>query len=90
MRLQIVQLVHYLQKVNFITGFGDHVSFDKNGDALAIYDVLNWQPNSDGSIRVYTAGVVNEGAGNGKVLSLNEDALYWNFQFKKVIMFSNL
>ncbi|KTG05973.1 hypothetical protein cypCar_00023490, partial [Cyprinus carpio] len=43
------QLVHYLQKVNFTTGFGDHVSFDKNGDALAIYDVLNWQPNSDGS-----------------------------------------
>ncbi|XP_016409574.1 extracellular calcium-sensing receptor-like [Sinocyclocheilus rhinocerous] len=77
------QLVHYLQKVNFTTGFGDHVSFDKNGDALAIYDVLNWQPNSDGSIRVYTVGVVNEGAGNGKVLSLNEDALYWNFQFKK-------
>ncbi|XP_052438830.1 extracellular calcium-sensing receptor-like [Carassius gibelio] len=77
------QLVHYLQKVNFTTGFGDHVSFDKNGDALAIYDVLNWQPFSDGSIRVYTVGVVNEGAGKGKVLSLNEDALYWNFQFKK-------
>uniref|UniRef100_A0A8C1HPQ0 Olfactory receptor C family, q15 n=1 Tax=Cyprinus carpio carpio TaxID=630221 RepID=A0A8C1HPQ0_CYPCA len=77
------QLVHYLQKVNFTTGFGDNVSFDKNGDAMAIYDVLNWQPNSHGSIRVYTVGVVNEGAGNGKVLSLNEDALYWNFQFKK-------
>ncbi|KAK2894871.1 hypothetical protein Q8A67_012100 [Cirrhinus molitorella] len=77
------QLVHYLQKVNFTTGFGDHVSFDKNGDALAIYDVLNWQPNSDKSIRVYTVGVVNEGAGNGKALTLNEDALYWNFPMKK-------
>ncbi|RXN09914.1 extracellular calcium-sensing receptor-like protein [Labeo rohita] len=41
------QLVHYLQTVNFTTGFGDHVSFDKNGDAVAIYDVLNWQPSSD-------------------------------------------
>ncbi|XP_067245240.1 extracellular calcium-sensing receptor-like [Chanodichthys erythropterus] len=77
------QLVHYLQKVNFITGFGDHVSFDKNGDALAIYDVLNWQPSSDGSIRVKTVGVVNEGPGTGKVLTLDEDALYWNFQMKK-------
>ncbi|XP_043072824.1 extracellular calcium-sensing receptor-like [Puntigrus tetrazona] len=77
------QMVHYLQKVKFTTGFGDHVSFDKNGDALAIYDVLNWQPSSDGSIRIYTVGVVNEGAGNGKVLSLNKDALYWNFQLKK-------
>jgi len=82
-----LQLVHYLQKVNFTTGFGDHVSFDKNGDALAIYDVLNWQSNSDGSIRVQTVGVVNEGEATGKVLTLDEDALYWNFQMKKVFYF---
>uniref|UniRef100_A0A8C1K3Q6 Extracellular calcium-sensing receptor-like n=1 Tax=Cyprinus carpio TaxID=7962 RepID=A0A8C1K3Q6_CYPCA len=77
------QLVHYLQKVNFTTGFGDHVSFDKNGDALAIYDVLNWQPNSDESIRIYTVGVVNEVTETGMVLTLDEDAIYWNFQTKK-------
>uniref|UniRef100_A0A8C1YRT5 Olfactory receptor C family, q19 n=1 Tax=Cyprinus carpio TaxID=7962 RepID=A0A8C1YRT5_CYPCA len=77
------QLVHYLQKVNFTTGFGDHVSFDKNGDALAIYDVLNWQPSSDGSIRVQTVGVVNEEAATGMVLTLKDDALYWNFEPKK-------
>ncbi|XP_067275444.1 extracellular calcium-sensing receptor-like [Pseudorasbora parva] len=81
--LQPWQLVHYLQKVNFTTGFGDHVSFDENGDVLAIYDVMNWQPNSDGSIIVRTVGVVNEGATTGKVLTLNEDALYWNFETKK-------
>ncbi|XP_055030581.2 extracellular calcium-sensing receptor [Misgurnus anguillicaudatus] len=77
--LQPWQLVHYLQKVNFTTGFGDHVSFDKNGDALAIYDVMNWQPSSDGSIIVRTVGVVDEGAATGKVLTLDEDALYWKF-----------
>ncbi|XP_026143553.1 extracellular calcium-sensing receptor-like [Carassius auratus] len=59
------QLVHYLQKVNFTTGFGDHVSFDKNGDALAIYDVLNWQPSADGSIKLHNVGVVNEGVATG-------------------------
>uniref|UniRef100_A0A671NP04 G-protein coupled receptors family 3 profile domain-containing protein n=1 Tax=Sinocyclocheilus anshuiensis TaxID=1608454 RepID=A0A671NP04_9TELE len=47
-------------KVNFTTGFGDHVSFDKNGDALAIYDVLNWQPSADGSIKLHKVGVVKE------------------------------
>ncbi|CAM4579381.1 unnamed protein product [Leuciscus chuanchicus] len=81
--LQTVQLVHYLQKVNFTTGFGDHVSFDKNGDALAIYDVLNWQPSSDGSISIYTVGVVNEGAATGMVFTLDEEAIYWNFETKK-------
>ncbi|XDV29289.1 hypothetical protein PO909_032426 [Leuciscus waleckii] len=77
------QLVHYLQKVNFTTGFGDHVSFDKNGDALAIYDVLNWQPSSDGSIKLHKVGVVNEGAASGVMLTLDEDAFYWNFETKK-------
>ncbi|XP_058607312.1 extracellular calcium-sensing receptor-like [Onychostoma macrolepis] len=77
------QLVHYLQKVNFTTDFGDHVSFDKNGDALAVYDVMNWQPNSDGAIRIYTVGVVNEELETGMVLTLDEDAIYWNFETKK-------
>ncbi|XP_048025203.1 extracellular calcium-sensing receptor isoform X1 [Megalobrama amblycephala] len=77
------QLVHYLQIVNFTTGFGDHVSFDNNGDALAIYDVMNWQPSSDGSIVVHTVGVVDEGAATGKVLTLDEDALYWNVETNK-------
>ncbi|XP_048025563.1 extracellular calcium-sensing receptor-like isoform X1 [Megalobrama amblycephala] len=77
------QLVHFLQKVNFTTSFGDHVSFDENGDALAIYDVMNWHPRSDGSIIVRTVGVVNEGATTGKVLTLDDDALYWNFETKK-------
>ncbi|XDV29268.1 hypothetical protein PO909_032405 [Leuciscus waleckii] len=81
--LQPWQLVHYLQQVNFSTGFGDHVSFDENGDVLAIYDVMNWHPSSDGSIIVRTVGVVDEGIATGKVLTLNEDALYWNFETKK-------
>lgn len=70
--------------MNFTTGFGDHVSFDKNGDPLAIYDVMNWQPNPDGSIGVHTVGVVDEAAQTDHVLTLNEDALYWNFDTKKV------
>uniref|UniRef100_A0A8C1TP37 G-protein coupled receptors family 3 profile domain-containing protein n=1 Tax=Cyprinus carpio TaxID=7962 RepID=A0A8C1TP37_CYPCA len=63
-------LVHYLKKVNFTTGFGDQVSFDKNGDALAIYDVLNWHPSYDGSVRVQAVGVVNEGSTTGMVWCL--------------------
>ncbi|XP_058244127.1 extracellular calcium-sensing receptor-like [Hemibagrus wyckioides] len=81
--LQPWQVVHYLQRVNFTTGFGDRVSFDKNGDPLAIYDVMNWQPNLDGSIRVHTVGVVDEAAQTDHVLTLNEDALFWNFDTNK-------
>ncbi|XP_002665412.5 extracellular calcium-sensing receptor-like [Danio rerio] len=76
------QLVHYLKKVNFTTSFGDSVSFDNNGDALAIYDVLNWQPSSEGSIKLHNIGVVNEVA-TGMVLTLNNDEIYWNFEAQK-------
>nr|XP_021323523.1 extracellular calcium-sensing receptor isoform X3 [Danio rerio] len=44
---------------------------------------MNWHPSSDGSISVRTVGVVNEGAASGKVLTLDEDAIYWNFKIKK-------
>ncbi|KAL7879124.1 hypothetical protein AOLI_G00100980 [Acnodon oligacanthus] len=86
--IQPWQVVDYLQKVNFTTGFGDHVSFDKDGNALAIYDVMNWQPNPDGSIKVHTVGMVDEASQADYVLTLNEDTLFWNFESKKVNHFS--
>uniref|UniRef100_A0A8C8DVG6 Olfactory receptor C family, q9 n=1 Tax=Oryzias sinensis TaxID=183150 RepID=A0A8C8DVG6_9TELE len=52
------QLAHYLQKVNFTTPFGDQVSFDKNGDALPIYDVMNWLWLPDGRTKVQNVGEV--------------------------------
>ncbi|KAM9317855.1 LOW QUALITY PROTEIN: extracellular calcium-sensing receptor-like [Pholidichthys leucotaenia] len=48
------QLLYYLEKVNFTTPFGDQVSFDENGDALPIYDVMNWSWLPDGSTMVQT------------------------------------
>ncbi|XP_052324478.1 extracellular calcium-sensing receptor-like isoform X2 [Oncorhynchus keta] len=82
-RLEHWQLVHYLQRVNFTTGFGDRVSFDDNGDALAIYDILNWVWLQDGSIEVETVGVIDESAPTGQELTLDEDRIFWNFESRK-------
>ncbi|CAB1425458.1 unnamed protein product [Pleuronectes platessa] len=51
--LQPWQLMYYLEKVNFTTPFGDEVSFDENGDALPIYDIMNWQWLPDGGTKVH-------------------------------------
>ncbi|XP_035536388.1 vomeronasal type-2 receptor 1-like [Morone saxatilis] len=51
-------LVHYLQKVNFTTPFGDEVSFDENGDAIPIYDIMNWLWLPDGRTKVQNVGEV--------------------------------
>ncbi|KAJ7995379.1 hypothetical protein DPEC_G00243960 [Dallia pectoralis] len=83
-KLEPWQLVHYLERVNFTTGFGDRVSFDDNGDALPIYDIMNWVRLQDGSMQVKNVGVVDKSAPAGQQLTLDEDRIFWNFESKKV------
>uniref|UniRef100_A0A672Z7I3 Extracellular calcium-sensing receptor-like n=1 Tax=Sphaeramia orbicularis TaxID=375764 RepID=A0A672Z7I3_9TELE len=82
-RLEPWQLVHYLQKVNFTTSFGDQVSFDENGDALPIYDIMNWLWLPDGRTEVQTVGEVKKSAFKGEELLLDEDKIFWNFESTK-------
>ncbi|XP_059932130.1 extracellular calcium-sensing receptor-like [Gadus macrocephalus] len=77
------QIIYYLQRVNFTTEFGDQVSFDENGDALPIYDVMNWSLFPDGSTEVKHVGEVKELASKIVDLILDEDKIFWNFEYKK-------
>ncbi|KAM8904502.1 uncharacterized protein AB9W97_008129 [Spinachia spinachia] len=81
-RLEPWQLVYYLEKVNFTTPFGDQVSFNENGDATPIYDVMNWQRLPDGRIRIQNVGQVKESV-KGEELTLDEDNIFWNTEFKE-------
>ncbi|XP_059187567.1 extracellular calcium-sensing receptor-like [Centropristis striata] len=81
-KLEPWQLVYYLEKINFTTPFGDQVSFDENGDALPIYDVMNWRWLPDGKTKVQNVGEVKESA-KVKELSLDEDKIFWNFESKQ-------
>uniref|UniRef100_A0A672Z5T8 G-protein coupled receptors family 3 profile domain-containing protein n=1 Tax=Sphaeramia orbicularis TaxID=375764 RepID=A0A672Z5T8_9TELE len=80
-RIEPWQLVHYLQKINFTTPFGDQVSFDGNGNVLPIYDILNWLWLPDGQTVVQNVGVVKETA-RGEELILDKDKIFWNFESK--------
>uniref|UniRef100_A0A8C4SG96 Extracellular calcium-sensing receptor-like n=1 Tax=Erpetoichthys calabaricus TaxID=27687 RepID=A0A8C4SG96_ERPCA len=77
--LQPWQLMHYIRKVNFTNRFGERVAFDENGDALAIYDIVNWQKAGDGSVTIKTIGVYDKAASGGQELFLNEKDIFWNF-----------
>eukprot|EP00064_Thunnus_orientalis_P018615 superscaffoldBa00004344_g18718 len=81
-RLEPWQLVYYLDKVNFTTPFGDQVTFDENGDALPIYDVMNWLWHPDGTTKIQNVGEVKESA-KGRELTLHEDRIFWNFESKQ-------
>uniref|UniRef100_A0A3P9KB62 G-protein coupled receptors family 3 profile domain-containing protein n=1 Tax=Oryzias latipes TaxID=8090 RepID=A0A3P9KB62_ORYLA len=77
-QLEPWQLMHYLEKVNFTTSFGDEVSFDKNGDALPIYDVMNWV-RIPGKIEVQNVGFFKKTTLNGEELVIDKDKIFWNF-----------
>ncbi|XP_029301733.1 extracellular calcium-sensing receptor-like [Cottoperca gobio] len=77
------QLIYYLEKVNFTTPFGDQVSFDENGDALPIYDIMNWLWLPDGRTNVQRVGVVKKAASKYEELTLDEDKIFWNFDSKQ-------
>ncbi|XP_026220358.1 extracellular calcium-sensing receptor-like [Anabas testudineus] len=77
------QLVHYLQKVNFTTSFGDQVSFDEYGDVLPIYDIMNWLWLPDGRTKVQNVGEVKRSAFKGEELTIYEEKIFWNFEQRK-------
>ncbi|XP_069390309.1 extracellular calcium-sensing receptor-like [Paralichthys olivaceus] len=77
------QLMYYLEKVNFTTPFGDEVSFDQNGDALPIYDIMNWRWLPDGGANVHSVGEVKKSASKGEELTLHDDKIFWNFESKQ-------
>lgn len=80
--------MHYLEKVNFTTSFGDEVSFDETGDATPIYDVMNWAWLSDRRAKVQNVGEVKRSASKGDELTISEDKIYWNFENKRVTYIS--
>lgn len=63
------------------------MSFDENGDALPIYDVMNWLQLPDGRVEVQYVGEVKRSAFRGEELLLDEDTIFWNFESKQVIYF---
>nr|XP_043876815.1 extracellular calcium-sensing receptor-like [Solea senegalensis] len=82
-KLEPWQLAYYLEKVNFTTTFGDRVSFDENGDALPIYDIMNWVWLPDGKTKVQRVGEVKRSAFKGGEVTLDEDKIFWNFESKQ-------
>lgn len=74
-----------MQKVNFTTPFGDQVSFDKNGDALPIYDVMNWLWLPDGKTKVQNVGEVKSAGSGGEELYIDVDKIFWNTESKQVM-----
>ncbi|KAM4627581.1 extracellular calcium-sensing receptor-like [Polymixia lowei] len=67
-----VELLQHLNKVNFTTPQGENFYFE-GGDIPAVYDLVNWQPTPEGSLKLVTIGRVD-----GSDLHLNQSAIQWS------------
>ncbi|XP_029435568.1 vomeronasal type-2 receptor 26-like [Rhinatrema bivittatum] len=63
---------------------GEEMYFDNNGDPPAVYDIVNWQLNPDGSIQSVKVGSFDTRAPKGQELSINMSAIRWNTQRTEV------
>ncbi|XP_062241855.1 extracellular calcium-sensing receptor-like [Platichthys flesus] len=71
------QAVESLKQVNFTTKNGEQVWFDSTGAAVALYEVVNWQRGSDGSVHFKPVGYYDASRPPGKKFVLKNEAIMW-------------
>lgn len=72
-----LKLLSYMKQTCF-TSLGEDVCFDQNGDPIASYDLMNWQPGSDGSLRLEKVGFYDASIKMDRDLVINESVITWH------------
>ncbi|XP_066486349.1 vomeronasal type-2 receptor 26-like [Tiliqua scincoides] len=71
------QLHHFLKHVSFNNSAGDKVSFDKNGEVVAGFDLFNWFTFPNQSFVRVKVGRVDPQVPSDKAFIVNEDTMVW-------------
>uniref|UniRef100_A0A8C9V7C4 Olfactory receptor C family, x1 n=1 Tax=Scleropages formosus TaxID=113540 RepID=A0A8C9V7C4_SCLFO len=72
--------VHFsdsMRQASFNT-LGEEVSFDKNGDPIASYDLMNWQEGPSSSLQLVKVGYYDASLGREKDLVVNDSTIWWH------------
>lgn len=66
-------MLHYLTQVNFTTKIGENMFFDKLGDPVARYALVNWQMDETGYILFETIGYYDASQPEGQQFEMKAD-----------------
>nr|XP_028560345.1 vomeronasal type-2 receptor 26-like [Podarcis muralis] len=75
------QVHHSLRTVSFNNSAGDTISFDKNGELVARFDVINWIFSSNQTKQ--KIGQLDPEALSDQVFTINEDVIIWHSWFNQ-------
>uniref|UniRef100_H2ZWH2 G-protein coupled receptors family 3 profile domain-containing protein n=1 Tax=Latimeria chalumnae TaxID=7897 RepID=H2ZWH2_LATCH len=78
------QLLHYIKNVHFVNKLSEEIYFDKKGNSLPMFDLINWHLNTDGNLEYVDVGRIDFRLPPGKELIINNTALMWNGGHKEV------
>ncbi|XP_062861032.1 extracellular calcium-sensing receptor-like [Trichomycterus rosablanca] len=76
-KIQPLQVIEYLKKVNFTTKSGDRVWFDSTGATAARYELVNWQRGPDGGVQFKVVGYYDASLPPGQQFVLDESDIVW-------------
>ncbi|XP_078496210.1 vomeronasal type-2 receptor 116-like [Lissotriton helveticus] len=76
--LTVDGMLHYVRSVRFNTSSGEDIFFDENGDVPAVFDFINIQISSEGSMRLVKVVTCDSSAPEGRQIRIEEDAMMWN------------
>ncbi|XP_069464362.1 extracellular calcium-sensing receptor-like [Ambystoma mexicanum] len=76
MDFQPWQLLQYVKKVRLPNG-GEDFFFNENGDVAAKYDIVNWQKNSEGTLRHVTVGRYDSSVPQEQALTIHISTIQW-------------
>ncbi|XP_073706956.1 extracellular calcium-sensing receptor-like [Garra rufa] len=75
--IQPQQMVEAMKKVHFTTKMGDHVWFDSSGGAVAQYEVVNWQQDTNGTFQFKSVGYYDASLPPPQRLQLDTKKIIW-------------
>ncbi|XP_028560317.2 vomeronasal type-2 receptor 26-like [Podarcis muralis] len=78
------QLHSVLKRISFNNTAGDTVSFDKNGELAAGFDIINWVTFPNQSFVKVKVGRVDAQASLGEVFTVKEEVITWHSAFNQV------
>ncbi|XP_037396079.1 extracellular calcium-sensing receptor-like [Pygocentrus nattereri] len=70
------QILNQLKTVNFTTKTGYQVSFDANGDPVAVYELINYQFKKDGGLGVITVGRYDTSRPKGQEFTMGRPIIW--------------
>ncbi|XP_068613410.1 extracellular calcium-sensing receptor-like [Brachionichthys hirsutus] len=74
-RIEPKKVLNQLKKVNFSKN-GYDVSFDVNGDPVPVYELVNWQKDESGRIKVVPVGLYDSSLPMGQELQIKRDIIW--------------